>query len=129
MEQIVFAKSKYIPTSATKSRRVVDLIRGKNALLALDILKFSNKAIAHEVYKTVNSAIRNAVHNSNLDKKNLLIAEAYVNDAPVFKRGRAVARGRYHQILKRNCHIIIGVKDTAVKTEAKQVVKQTAKVE
>lgn len=108
-EKTVYAKTKYVKSSARKTRLVLDLVRGKDPLKALDILKFTNKAVAEDVSKVVNSAIHNAVHNNSWDKKKLVISEAFVNEAPTFKRGMAVARGRYHQILKRNCHITIGV--------------------
>jgi large subunit ribosomal protein L22 len=107
--KIVFAKAKYINMSARKVRLVVDLVRGKNALEAVHILDFINKRAALPVKKAINSAISNADNNFEFDKKSLIIAEAFVDDAPIFKRGRAGSRGRYQKLLKRNCHIIIGV--------------------
>lgn len=105
----VYAKIKYIKTTPRKTRLVLDLVRGKLVLDALDILEFTNKGVANEVAKVVKSAMSNATNNKGWDKKNLVISEAFVNEAPTFKRGLAVARGRYHKILKRNSHIIVGV--------------------
>lgn len=119
MDKKVIAKSKYVRRTPRKLRLIVDMIRGKKADEALSILKFSPKDGAHDVYKTVHSAISNAVFNHSMDKKLLTIVEAYVNEAPTFKRGQAVSRGRYHEILKRNSHIIITVSDNS------PVVKQT----
>jgi len=61
--------------------------------------------------KTLNSAIANAVHNEGMEKKDLKVALVTVDKAQTYKRGRAVARGRYHQIFRRNSHITIGLSD------------------
>ncbi len=106
----VYSKNKYIKSSARKARLIIDLIRGKEALKSVDILKFTNKAAAEDVLKTLNAAIHNATYNKGWDKKKLVVSEAFIDEAPTFKRGMAVARGRYHQILKRNCHLTIGIK-------------------
>jgi large subunit ribosomal protein L22 len=98
--------------SAQKVRLVAGLIRGKSASQAKDILKYTNKMAAKEVLKTLNSAIANCVHNDNFDKNNLMVSVVCVDEATTYKRGKAVARGRYHQILKRNCHIKIGLTDS-----------------
>jgi large subunit ribosomal protein L22 len=129
MAKIVLAKSKYIDRTSRKVRLVVDLIRGKKALEALDIVKFSNKAAGEPVFKTVKSAIANASNNFGMDKKDLVIVQAFVDDAPVFKRGKAVSRGRYHQILRRNCHITIGVSDNKVEDVKEVKVKSEVKKE
>lgn len=91
----------------------MDEIRRKNALSTSELLKFTSKRAAQLIQKVLDSAIANAVNNYGMAKKDLVIVEAYVNEAPTFKRGRAVSRGRYHQILKRNSHIIIGVSNDA----------------
>lgn len=111
-EDTVYAKSRYLKSSARKARLVLDLVRGKEALESVDVLKYTNKAVAEDILKTLNSAIHNATFNKGWDKKKLYISEAFIDEAPTFKRGMAVARGRYHQILKRNCHLTIGIKQT-----------------
>jgi large subunit ribosomal protein L22 len=123
MQKTVYAKSKYVRKAPRKLRLLVDLIRGKNAVKALDTLKFTNKSASQYVYKTLNSAIRNAVYNNEMEKDSLIIVEAYVDEAPVFKRGRAISRGRYHQILKRNSHIVIGVGEKEEEKNAKSTKK------
>ncbi len=97
--------------TARKVRLVVDMIRGMDALYASEALQFVNKAAAVPVKKALDSAIANATNNYEMDKKLLKVVEARVDEAPTFKRGRAVSKGRYHQILKRNSHIVIAVSD------------------
>ena len=106
---LIFAHEKYIRTSAQKARLVIALVRNQNALSASERLRFVHKKAALFVRKAIESAIANAVNNFELDKKKLYIEKAFVDDAPIFKRGRAGSRGRYKKILKRNCHITIGV--------------------
>lgn len=108
-QNTVYAKTKYVKSTPRKTRLVLDLVRGKMVVDALDILEFTSKGSSLDVSKTVKSAMSNAINNKNWDKKKLIISEAFVDEAPTFKRGLAVARGRYHQILKRNSHITIGV--------------------
>ena len=54
------ARLRQVRITPQKARRVVDLIRGKQAAEALAILKFSPQAAATPVYKLVASAIANA---------------------------------------------------------------------
>ena len=98
MAEIVYAKSKYVRRSPRKVRLVVDMVRGMEVSKALDYLKFTNKAASLDVYKVVKSAMANATFNKEMDKKELVIVDAFVNEAPTYKRGKAVARGRYHRV-------------------------------
>jgi len=109
-DKIVYAREKYIQMSARKARLIIDLVRGEDALEAVSKLVFVRKRGALIIKKVIESAIANAVNNFEMDKDKLIIAEAFVNDAPIFKRWRAGSRGRYKKILKRNCHIVIGLK-------------------
>ena len=103
------ATAKYVRTSSRKVRRVINEIRGKHVTEAKTILKFMPYAASFVVAKVLNSAIANAKENENLSPDKLKISNAFVNDAPVLKRWRAVSRGRGFSILKRNSHITIEV--------------------
>lgn len=110
-EQIVYAKARYIPGSARKARLVVDLVRNMNAQDAIDKLTFIHKRASEPIRKVIRSAVSNAVANFEMEEKNLVIIKAYVDEAPVLKRGRAGSRGRYKKILKKNYHITIGIQE------------------
>lgn len=121
------ATAKYIRMSSRKVRRVINEIRGKHVTQAKTILKFMPYAASHVVAKVLNSAISNAKENENLSFENLKIANAFVNDAPVFKRWRPMSRGRGYPILKRNSHITIEVVpllEDEIKPVRRQVKKQ-----
>ena len=54
------AKLRNIRITPQKARRVVNLIRGKQATEALGILKFQPQAASEPIYKVVASAVANA---------------------------------------------------------------------
>jgi large subunit ribosomal protein L22 len=103
------AVARYVRTSASKARRVVNLIRGLPAREALTVLRFAPQAASVPVYKVVASAIANAENNEQLDPDSLLIAEAYVNEGPTMRRYRPRAQMRPGPIRKRTCHITVYV--------------------
>ena len=106
------ARVKHIRVTATKARRVVNLIRGKQAVEALAILKFAPQGASEPVYKLVASAIANArvkadASNTFLDEQDLFVSEAFVDEGTTLKRFQPRAQGRAFQILKRTSHITI----------------------
>ena len=106
------ARVKHIRVTPTKARRVVNLIRGKQAQEALAILKFAPQGASEPVYKLVASAIANArvkadASNTFLDEQDLFVSEAFVDEGTTLKRFQPRAQGRAFQILKRTSHITI----------------------
>jgi large subunit ribosomal protein L22 len=107
------AIARHVRISATKARRVVNLVRGMPAREALTVLQFAPQAASEPVYKVLASAIANAENNERLDPDALLVAEAYVDEGPTLKRFRPRAQGRAYRIRKRTCHITIVVESVA----------------
>jgi large subunit ribosomal protein L22 len=106
------ARVRHIRVTPTKARRVVNLIRGKQATEALAILKFAPQGASEPVYKLVASAIANArvkadAANSFLDEQDLFVTAAFVDEGTTLKRFQPRAQGRAFQILKRTSHITI----------------------
>jgi ribosomal protein L22 len=54
------ARVKHIRVTPQKARRIVDIVRGKQAAEALAILKFAPQSASEPVYKLVASAMANA---------------------------------------------------------------------
>lgn len=126
----VIAKSKYTRGSARKFRIVVDQIKGMQALTALEVLKYVQRGAADKIAKVITSAVANAVHNDKLAPESLVIQSIFIDDAPMFKRGKAESKGRYRQILKRNSHITVVLNSpTAKDSKAVSVKQEAAKVE
>jgi large subunit ribosomal protein L22 len=119
------AVARHVRLSATKARRVVNLVRGLPAKEALTVLQFAPQAASDPVYKVLASAIANAENNERLDPDALLVSAAYVDEGPTLKRFRPRAQGRAYRIRKRTCHITIEVE--AVQPKARPVKKVAAK--
>ena len=111
--QSVKAVAKYIRMSPHKIRRVIDQIRGRSYQEALMILEFLPYDAGGPVWQAVHSAAANANNNYSLDKKKLIIEEAFADEGPKLKRIRPRAQGRAYRILKPTCHITISVKETS----------------
>jgi large subunit ribosomal protein L22 len=104
-----YAIAKQVRISATKSRRVVDLVRGMDVNAALDTLKFAPQAASEPVYKVVASAAANAEQTHNLRRDDLFISAAFVDEGVTMRRIRPRAKGSASRILKRSSHITVVV--------------------
>lgn len=103
------AVARYLPFSATKARRVINLVRGKSVEEALDILRWAPQAASEPVAKVIASAAANAQNNNGLDPRTLVVATVYADEGPTAKRIRPRAQGRAYRIRKRTTHITVVV--------------------
>ena len=106
------ARVRHIRVTPQKARRVVALIKGKQAQEALAILKFAPQAASEPIYKLVAAGIANARVKADkdgeyLDEQDLYVANAYVDEGTTLKRFRPRAQGRAFQIKKRTSHITV----------------------
>jgi large subunit ribosomal protein L22 len=124
-----FAIAKHVRTSATKVRRVVDLVRGLDVEEALDVLKFAPQAAAEPVYKVVESAAANAQHTEKLRANELYISQAYVDEGMTMRRIRPRAKGSASRILKRASHITVVVEPRGARAAAGKPAKKNTEQE
>jgi large subunit ribosomal protein L22 len=110
--KVVEATARFVRTPPRKGRLVADLIRGKSVADAQAILAYSTRAAAVPVRKVLQSAMANADHNHGLDVRELRIVRVTVDEGPTIKRFRPRAQGRATPIMKRTCHITIGLAET-----------------
>jgi large subunit ribosomal protein L22 len=108
------AQARYVRLSPTKARRVVDLIRGRQAAEAVAVLEFAPQAAGEPVRKVVQSAVANArvkadAASEPFDERLLVVQAAYVDEGPTMKRFRPRAQGRAYRIRKRTSHITVVV--------------------
>jgi large subunit ribosomal protein L22 len=106
------ARVRHIRVTPQKARRVVALIKGKQAQEALAILKFAPQSASEPIYKLVAAAIANARVKADkdseyLDEQDLYVANAYVDEGTTLKRFQPRAQGRAFQIKKRTSHITV----------------------
>ena len=126
------ARVKHIRVTPQKARRVVALIKGKQAQEALAILKFAPQAASEPVYKLVESAIANARVKADkdgeyLDEQDLYVANAFVDEGTTLKRFQPRAQGRAFQIKKRTSHITIQLATPEVAETAGAMTKKASK--
>lgn len=106
------ASLRHIRITPQKARRVINMIRGKQANEALAILKFAPQGASEAIFKLVASAMANArvkadASNAFLDEQDLFISKIWANDGATLKRFRPRAQGRAFKILKRTSHITV----------------------
>ena len=109
-----FASARFVRITPLKARRVVDLVRGLPVDEALALLQFAPQAASETVYKVLESAIANAVSAEGLDRDDLVVSVAMVDEGPTMKRWRPRAQGRATRINKRTSHITLVVQPADV---------------
>ena len=109
-----FASARYQRITPLKARRVVDLVRGLPVDEALSLLAFAPQAASETVYKVLESAIANAETTEGLDRGDLVVSVAQVDEGPTMKRWRPRAQGRATRINKRTSHITLVVQPADV---------------
>ncbi|MGI6259484.1 MAG: 50S ribosomal protein L22 [Anaerolineaceae bacterium] len=107
MAQEVTAKLSNYRESAQKVRLVVDLVRGKKVLEALDILSLTPKKAAAPVHKLIYSAMSNAEENFGISRDDLVIHQIFADEARTRKWRRFGARGRFKPELRRSSHVTV----------------------
>jgi large subunit ribosomal protein L22 len=108
------AQARYVRVTPQKARRVVDLIRGKQASEAVAVLQFAPQSASEPVRKVLQSAMANArvkadAASQAFDERELVITAAFVDEGPTLKRFRPRAQGRASRINKRTSHITVTV--------------------
>ena len=109
--QDIQAKLRFLPLSAQKVRLVVDLVRGKDAVEALEMLRFVNKRAARPVRKLLASAVSNAEENFGVSRDDLYVATIFADEAPTRRWRRFGARGRFKPILRRTSHVTVVLRE------------------
>ncbi|WP_395691073.1 50S ribosomal protein L22 [Nocardioides sp.] len=109
-----FASARYSRITPMKARRVVDMVRGLPVDEALALLQFAPQAASETVYKVLESAIANAETTEGLERGDLVVSGAQVDEGPTMKRWRPRAQGRATRINKRTSHITLVVQPAEV---------------
>jgi large subunit ribosomal protein L22 len=114
------ASGRHLHVTPMKARRMVDLVRGKNAEDAVTTLLFAPQAASLPARKVLQSAMQSIVDKREgqglaVDRSALYVAEAYVDEGPTMKRYRPRAKGRAGRILKRTSHITFVVRQAEKK--------------
>ncbi len=106
------ATYRFIPSSPRKMRLVVDLVRGMNAVKAMESLQFQPKHASKDALKVIKSAVSNLINNNEearIQPENVYIKEIFVNNGPSMKRILPAPMGRAYRVRKRMCHLTVVV--------------------
>jgi large subunit ribosomal protein L22 len=98
---------RYARITPRKARRVVDLVKGKNAGDAILFLRFMPYRGARIVEKVLESAMANAEQKKAVNPESMKIVKAFVDQGPATKRVEPRAMGRANVIKKRTSHITL----------------------
>ncbi len=109
----IHAKLSNSTVSAQKVRLVIDLVRGKPAVQALNTLKFLPNGAAAPVYKVLASAVANAEENFGVSRDDLVVYRITADEGPTRKWRRFGARGRFKPLLRRSSHITVVLRERA----------------
>jgi large subunit ribosomal protein L22 len=107
------ATYRFIPSSPRKMRLVIDLVRGMNAVKAMQSLQFQPKHASNDALKVIKSAVSNLINNHEelrIQPEEVFIKEIFVNNGPSIKRMLPAPMGRAYRIRKRMCHLTVVVK-------------------
>ncbi len=142
----ITATQKQIRQTPRKVRLVANQVKDLPLEQAMRQLAVINRRASLVILKVIKQAIANAMNNQRLPFESLSLTSIKVTPGPVYKRWRAVSRGRAHSIMKRTAHIQVelgvkgaekpagkksapkkeAVKETKAKSESKKPAKKVA---
>lgn len=111
MTRDIRAHLRHVQISPQKVRLVLDLVRDKDVLEALDILKFVPNKAANPISKVISSAMANAEENFGISRNDLYIHEIYADQGPTRKWRRFGARGRIKPRKRRSSHVTVVLRE------------------
>jgi large subunit ribosomal protein L22 len=101
------AHARHIQISSQKVRLVINMVRGKDVLEALDTLKFVTNQAARPVSKVIASAVANAEENFGVSRDDLYIHSIFADEGPTRRWRQFGARGRFKPWLRRSSHVTV----------------------
>ena len=104
------ARARFIRQSASKVRKTLALVYGKDVETALNILHFSPLKASDVIERTIRSAVSNFLQTEegkSRDPEILFIKKAFVDEGPTMKRFRPASMGRISRIRRRTGHLTI----------------------
>jgi large subunit ribosomal protein L22 len=101
------AYAQSIPVSAQKVRLLINMVRGRDVVEAINLLKFMPNGAAGPISKVVASAMANAEENFGVSRDDLYVYRIFADEAPTRKWRRFGARGRFKPWLRRAAHVTV----------------------
>ena len=129
MTMKITATQKQIRQTPRKMRLVANQVKDLPLEQAMRQLAVINRRASLSILKVVKQAIANAMNNHRLPFESLVLSSIQVTPGSVYKRWRAVSRGRAHSIMKRTSHIRVELEIKEDKPKKTAEVKPVAKKE
>lgn len=117
------ASQTYARQAPRKVRLVANTVKSLALTDAFQQLAVMDRNASILVMKVLRQAVANATHNYNLKAEDLVIKSIQVDGGSLYKRFRAVSRGRAHSIVKKTCHVSVELME---KTDVVQKAKPEA---
>ena len=111
MAQEITARLSDFAESAQKTRLVINLVRGKKVVDALNTLSLTPNKAARPVHKLIYSAMSNAEENFGVSRDDLVVYKIFADEAQTRKWRRFGARGRFKPLLKRRSHVTVVLRE------------------
>ncbi len=103
----ITASQIYSRQAPRKVRLVANTVKSLPLVAAFQQLGVINREASILVMKVLRQAVANATHNHGLATEDLVIKSIRVDAGTMYKRFRAVSRGRAHSIIKKTCHVTV----------------------
>lgn len=111
------AKTMHVWYSPYKMRPLADVIRGKQAVDALQWLTMYRTKRSVPLYKVLASAVANAKDREQLAPADLVVSQVFVDQGPIRRYGKPGAQGRTSPQRSRQCHITVVVESKSKNKE------------
>ena len=102
---LITAQQKNVRHSSRKVRLVANSVRKLPLEQAIAQLGVIPRQATVDILKVVRQAMANATNNLGIAANELELNNIIVDEGPIYRRMRAVSRGRGHGIQKKTCHI------------------------
>jgi len=106
----VTVKLSYVRISAQKLNLAAKVLRSQSLSFGEQFTTFSKTKAARIIGKLLKSG-KAAAGQQGLDTKKLFIVRLLTNQGPSLKRGRPVARGTYHPIIRKMAHVVLTLEE------------------
>lgn len=126
----IYASQRYVRQAPRKVRLVANAVKDMPLEQAFRQLAVMQRSASIPVIKTLRQAVANGQHNYNVQPTEMRIKSIVVENGPIYKRFRAVSRGRAHSIQKKTSHIVVRLElltDLAVAGEKKVKISSSTK--
>ncbi len=126
---LITAQQTNIRQAPRKMRLVANAVKKKGLQGAVANLAVITRRSSLVILKVIKQALANAKTNHQLNPDDLELKEIIVSDGAVYKRMRAVSRGRGFIVRKKTCHVkVVLAKKSSSTSPVSQPEETTKKV-